>query len=785
MKPRGVDYNSWMATLGITTSQAGVYQKQNGYNEILEKRTPLWKIILGHLFSPISLMLMTASALSFIGESNFDGFFILILLLLNIGITLAQEHKADTAVAELNKGLTTTVRTMRDGTWNIISSRELVPGDVITLKAGDVIPADALLLETNHASADEAALTGESLPKEKNVGDPLYSGSFLASGLVVAQITTIGGHTSFGKTILKADTAPKQSALERDILRISRLLSFASIVAVCILTTVLVISHASWLTVIQLDLSLIIAGIPISLPTVMTLIIAYGVIGLAKKQVIVRRLSALQELANTNLLLTDKTGTLTKNKIGIHEVKSYGTFSSDVVRAYAALVAHEEPEEIINRAFVGHTLPVGISDTHYTPADSIRKHATLTFTERDTVYTIAFGAPHTIESMSFLADVDHATFLQDVSNFAARGFRTLAIARTEGSREEKMELMGVISLSDELRDDAPQTIQFLAENGIQAVMVTGDDRAIAREIGNTLHLPGDAVISHAELIAQGWDAVNKETFLHTRAFAEILPEDKYELVQKAKNFYTVASNGDGVNDLPAVKAAHVGFAVANAVPALKGAADIVLLTDGISVMRDAFIEGRKIFERLYSYSLYRISESFRLIVTIVILGLILGSYPLTPLQLILIALLNDIPIISLATDRVRIGNQPSKIVARDRFLQSIAYGMIGVANSIIFFFVARDFLHLSLPVVETLFFLKLTVSGHLLVYVAHTKERWWRFLPSKAVIIATTLTQIIATILALTGFLMPAPAPWKTVLLVWGWSFIFMQLSELVKRRAK
>jgi H+-transporting ATPase len=225
----------------------------------------------------------------------------------------------------------------------------------------------------------------------------------------------------------------------------------------------------------------------------------------------------------------------------------------------------------------------------------------------------------------------------------------------------------------------------------------------------------------------------------------------------------------------------VGFAVKNAVDALKGAADIVLLTDGITVMSEAFLEGRKIFARLYSYSLYRISESFRLVVTIAILGLLTGSYPLSPLQLIILALLNDVPIISLATDRVKIAHRPSLINVREQFSTSILFGVVGVANSLLLYFIATNYLHLPLAVVQTLFFLKLTIGGHLLIYITHTRERWWRFLPSKTVIIATVTTQLIATIFAVSGFFMPAPISWKLALLVWIWAIFFMQISELVK----
>jgi H+-transporting ATPase len=365
------------------------------------------------------------------------------------------------------------------------------------------------------------------------------------------------------------------------------------------------------------------------------------------------------------------------------------------------------------------------------------------------------------------------------------GYRTLALASVAGGDEKGMTLLGAFALSDELRGDARSVVRFLHDNGIGVAMVTGDNRAIAQQIAHELELPGSRVVARDELLREGWGNITPQTLAETQAFAEILPEDKLALIERTRQFYTVAANGDGVNDLPAVKAANVGFAVKNAVDALKSAADIVLLSDGIGVMRDAFIEGRTIFARLYTYSLYRISESFRLICTIVILGLATGTYPLSPLQLILLALLNDIPIISLATDRVKIAKRPVHINVGAQFLQSVYYGSVGVVNSLLLYVFAVYYLRLPTPIVETLFFLKLTVSGHLLLYVAHTRERWWRYLPSVPVIVATTATQALATLLALTGALMPAPLSWRLVVFVWVWSFVFMQISEAVKRRGK
>jgi H+-transporting ATPase len=728
-------------------------------------------------------MLLLAALLSYASGKDFDGFFILFLLVLNVGITVWQEHKADTAVEKLNEHLAVSVKALRDGAWRMIPARLLAPGDLIGLKSGDMIPADAAVVEATSASANEAALTGESLPKEKRPGEQLYSGSFLASGFVTAAVTAVGRATSFGKTLAKADSAPKKSSLEKDILRITRFLSLLSLAAVAVLSAVLLSGHTPLSEVVRLDLSLVIAGIPISLPTVMTLIISFGVVALASKGAVVRRLSSLEELANTNFLLTDKTGTLTRNHIVVNEVISYGAAGEGEVRRLGALIAAQGPDETLNRAVLaGVAAPGAVNVRAYRPADSTTKRATLVYEAEDRARVAVLGAPQVVESFCRLSAETRARFEADIDRLAERGYRTLALAGGEGEAEEGLSLMGVFALSDELREDAKEVIRFLQDNGVGVAMVTGDNRAIAREIAKKLAIPGERVITREELGRGGAEALDAAAFASAQAFAEVLPEDKLALVARARRFFTVAANGDGVNDLPAVKAASVGFAVSNAVDALKGAADIVLLSPGIGVMRDAFIEGRKIFGRLYVYSLYRISESFRLIVTILVLGLIAGAYPLSPLQLILLALLNDIPIVSLATDRLKPAHQPSKINVRGQFAQSVLYGMVGVANSLLLFFLAANYLHLPLAVVETMFFLKLTVGGHLLIYVAHTEERWWRYLPSGAVIAATACTQMVATLLAVTGWLMPAAISWQLALLVWVWAFLFMQISELVKR---
>lgn len=771
---------------GIASEKARELLKQYGFNEIPEKHVGIFHKVFKNIISPIALMLILASILSFLLRKSFDGYFILVLLLINIVITLWQENKADNAIKKLNENLQQKVKVLRDNVWHYIESRLLVPGDLIQLQSGDVIPADGTIIEANHVSINESALTGESLPKDKKGHNPVFSGSFIASGIAVIEITGTGTKTSFGKTLFSVERVIKRSLLEKDIISISKFLTVLSLVAVIILTTVFILQKVSLLELLTLDLSLIIAGIPISLPTVMTLIIEFGVLNLAKKNVIVRRLSALEDLANVNFLLTDKTGTLTKNKITVQDVYAYDGFTHNDVLIYASILASSEGDNPIDLAITEkvHELHLDIpifTKVDFTPADSKRKRSSIVVKKDNKDTLVSIGAPQIIARYCSFTTKIQEKFDREVETLAKNGYRTLAVAISRTKKEEHMQVVGLIALSDTLREDAKPVVGFLKENGISVAMVTGDNRAIAANIALQLALDDGDIVTKEQLDKMDWKNINAQLYLHTGAFAEVLPEDKFHLVERAKKFFVIAANGDGVNDLPAIKAANVGIAVKNAVSALKTTADIVLLSDGISVIKDAIIESRKIFARLYTYSLYRISESLRLIVTITILGILYRVYPLTALQIIVVALLNDIPIISLAFDKVKIASRPAKINAKKRFTLSSLYGLVGIANSLILFFIIRNILHLDWGAIQTIYFLKLTVSGHMLIYVAHTKQRWWKFLPSKEVIWATTITQLIASLLAFTGFLMPSKISLFVILLIWIWSFFWMQIGELVK----
>jgi len=787
-----------MAHLGLTINEAERALQKYGPNDVSEDKKGVVKKFLAPLYSPISLMLLGAALLSYFGKRFFDCYFILGLYFLNYVIQKWQEFKADKAIAQLRSRLSFEVWTLRDGKWVFVNAKKLVPGDYIRLGLGSMIPADAEVLSCKNLSINEAVLSGESMPKTKRKGDKIFSGSFVATGNVQARVTATGKNTYFGKTIFSIEQPNVKSILEKDILTIARFLTAVSLIAVCILSTAFILKGFNLNDLLILDISLVIAGIPIALPAVMAIILSIGAAKLALKQVIVRRLSALQDLANVNLLLTDKTGTLTKNEIRVANVVSYiKGVSTDHILEMAGYAVPREAPDAIDSAILNKLIHMGkisdISDTDgaevikSVPYDSDRKRSTALVQVEDKKILISLGAPQVVQALSkFKSRPEESRFEKDVYYAAESGYRTLAVAiKKKGGRlstfsEKNMEIAGLIFLADPLDETSKETLHFMKKNGIDVKIVTGDNVLITKRIVGELGLHGQ-VLSEKEV--QKFYK-NDEDFSNwladVSAFAQIMPKDKLELVKSAKKHFIVASTGDGINDLPALRVANVGIAVSGAVSALKSMADIVLLGHGLAVIKDAILESRKIFSRLYTYSVYRISESFRLIVTIFILGLAYGFYPLLPLQIILLAFLNDIPIISLALDKVKISQKPSEIKTKERFILSLLFGSVGTANSILLFLLAFA-VHLPLPIIQTMFFLKLTVSGHSLIFVAHTKERWWKFLPSKEVITATVATQIFATILALTGFLMPVKISWVAVVFVWVWALIWMQVSEFMK----
>lgn len=768
----------------LTDAEAEEKIKEFGYNEIPDAPSQRLKKIMKMVVSPMNLMLLLAAALSFATKKDFDAFFILSLFLLNIFISFWHEQKADATIQKLRKSLAIIVEVLRSDVWKSINSRDLVPGDVVRLKMGAIIPADGKIIESSDVSCNESALTGESLPVEKKIGDMCYSGAYLVSGICIVVISATGGRTRTGKTIIQVEDEPKRSQLDNDVMQVTRLLMLLSAFAITVISGVLLYKHQPMLEVLTVDLSLVIAGIPISLPTVMSLIVSIGVMRLAEKKIIVRRLSSLQNLSGVSLLLSDKTGTLTKNRVEIASVKVYDPWTeTDAVNL--AIAAEGWGSGPIQQSVQAYQMSKGILDQEigvetFIPYNSDTKHSETVITWKGKTRTVIFGAPQSVALLSKLTSEELFAFRESIDAYAADGYRTMSVAVSlDGTKAAGMSLVATFLLSDTAYEDAPGVIAFMEKCGISTKMVTGDNHAIGSRVAKELAIDGSVVV-RSDLAEKPIESMTQDGFNSVAVFAEMFPSDKYHIVEYGKLQHVVAVTGDGVNDIPPVRASDVGIATSNAVDSLKESADIVLLNEGVASIKDAIIEARKIFARLNGYITYRISESFRLIFGILLATILFGAQPITAIQLIILSLLNDIPIISLAFNRVDIPWLLPKNNTKRRSLLGSSLGFIGVLNSIIFIFLARNILHLDWPVISTLFFLKLTVSGHLLILVAHTKRVWYEYLPSKVVLISLFTTQVIATFFALSGFLMAA-ANWRLVGVVWIWALIWMQVSELVK----
>ncbi|HDH07583.1 MAG TPA: HAD family hydrolase, partial [Candidatus Moranbacteria bacterium] len=482
-----------MISDGLTSEEARKKLEKYGFNKIDEKKENFLRKVFHWFLSPISLMLLGAASLSLFSGKKFDFYFILILILINFFVAFWQERKADNAIKKLQEHLSVKVNVKRDGKWKTVDSSNLVPGDLIRLNVGDIVSADVSILAASNLFINEAVLTGESLPQEKKDGDKVFSGAFVVTGQGEARVTATGKNTYFNKTLLAVEKSEKRSILETDIMLIAKFLALLSISAVTILTLFFLLRGEKILELTTIALSLIIAGIPISLPTVITLIISLGVLSLAKKGSIVRRISSLEDLANVDLLFTDKTGTLTKNEIQAGKIIPYGASEKDVL-FFSFLAEAGNETNPINRAIIKRAKESGSIEQDYKiinfiPADSERKRSTTYAVVGGEKITVSSGAPQIIESLCDLSDDQKIVLRKDIQSAADEGHRAILVAvNKSGHKEEKMKLVGMILLSDTLYPGTRKIIRFLEDSGMEVRMVTGDHRGIAQKIGREVGL---------------------------------------------------------------------------------------------------------------------------------------------------------------------------------------------------------------------------------------------------------------------------------------------------------
>ena len=829
-------------TKGLPDSEVQMRRQRYGYNEIEEKGEPLWHRIFRRFWGPIPWMIEVAAILSAVVQKWDDFTIIAIMLLVNAGLDFFQEHRALNALKALKQRFKAEIIVLRNGEFKTIPARELVPGDIIKLLIGNIVPADVQLLQGDYLALDQSALTGESLPVDKKANDVAYASTIVKQGEMLAVVVNTGIHTNFHTVVelVARASLEERSHFQKMVIRIGDFLILITIILVVLIVMVSLFRHENFLEIARFALVLSVAAIPVALPAVLSVTMAVGAINLARRQAIVSKLTAIEELAGVGVFCSDKTGTLTKNEMQVSEpVVFEGHDAADLFRvaALASKLENQDPIEVPIFQYIQAQQPAldwqSYQQLSFTPFDPVRKRTEAQIEKDGDRFVAVKGAAQVLLGMTQLSDEQMHDINQTVDQLAAKGYRTLAVGRRRG--EAPLELLGLIPLYDPPREDSKQVIADMQNYGLEIKMVTGDNLAIAREIGSLLgleqrtlraaQLSGSAgnemlnlaaVLSTAiyqrlrpevsrkdaqhfadevmQTVGELYDTrlLDRE-FIHTHEsaivemiesiniFAEVVPEDKYRIVatlQKAGRI--VAMTGDGVNDAPALKKADCGIAVSNATDAARAAADIILTAPGLSVINEAVKQARITFERMKSYSIFRITETIRIILFMTLSIVVFNFYPITALMIILLALLNDLPILAIAYDNTRVSQQPVRWNMPELLTISSVLGIMGVIASFLLFFLLRE-AGFAEPVIQSMLFLKLIVAGHSTLYITRTEGWFWqRPYPAPLLFGATFGTEILGTLIAVYGIFI-SPIGWEYALWMWAYALAWFVINDVVK----
>ncbi|MDA8165617.1 MAG: plasma-membrane proton-efflux P-type ATPase, partial [Desulfobacteraceae bacterium] len=746
--------------------------------------------LLRYFWGPIPWMIEVAALLSLVVRHWTDLAIIGFLLVFNAAVGFWQEHQAANALEALKGELALTARVRRDGRWQKLPARGLVPGDLIRLGLGDIVPADVKLARGDFVMIDQSALTGESLPVEKKNGDVAYSGSTVRQGEMAALVAATGAGTYFARTARLVEKAGAASHFQKAVLAIGDYLIYLSVLLAFLLVLAQLFRGEHPLVILQFVLILVIAAIPVAMPAVLSVTMALGALKLSRMKAIVSRLQSIEEIAGIDVLCSDKTGTLTRNQLTLGKVHRFAAADDQDLILAAALVSDRESPDAIDAAVLGGLPWEKELDAYrpvsFVPFDPVRKRTEAVVRDAGgRELRVAKGAPQVIMEMCRLSREQEKEAGEAVDQLAQKGYRTLGVARA--AAPGSWQLLGLLPLYDPPREDSADTIKRAIAHGIQVKMVTGDNVAIAREIARELGLPADIVNAEAVFGADdGADRLAPETQKRIEAadgFAQVFPEHKYSIVKTLQaRDHLVAMTGDGVNDAPALKQADVGIAVSGATDAARAAAALVLTAPGLSVIIDAVEEARRIFERMTSYAIYRITETIRIMFFVVAAMIVFNFYPITTVMIVLLAVLNDLPIMTIAYDQTLLKQEPVRWDMPRVMIVATVLGLIGVLETFLLLVIARNFLRVDGAQLSSVIYLKLAVAGHLTLFVARTpRPMWSRPFPAPLLVAAVLSTQAIAALIVGFGVLVP-PIPWRYVGFIWAYCLAWVVVEDWAKR---
>jgi H+-transporting ATPase len=772
---------------GLTESEAVHRLQKFGFNEVSEKKQNSFFAFLKRYWGPMPWLLELAIILSVVLKHYLEAGIIFALLTINTVIGQIQSRGSQKALAALKKRLAINARVLRGGNWSTKEAREIVPGDIISVGLGDIVPADAKII-SGDLSIDQSILTGESLTVSARESAVIYSGSIVKRGEAKCVVVNTGANTYFSKTAELVKTAKPKSHQEQIMLAIVKYMMYLGIAALILVAIYAVIIGTGFVSILTFAIIFLMGAVPVALPAVLAIVQSVGAVELSKKGVLVTRLDSIEDAASIDILCLDKTGTITQNQLSVGEVIPFGDIATNEVVLMAGLACQAQSKDTIDTALLQYSKSIDIQPSShqcvsFTPFEPATKRSEAIIASGEKTFRVIKGAPQTVILLcQTLNEASKKNLNQKVEALSQKGYRALGVARSPVGDLANMEFVGLISLADPPRPDSKNMIEGIRELGVKPLMLTGDNIAIAKEIASQVGI-GNRIIRMDDI--RNLDETEQAKIIdESDGFAEIYPEDKYKIVKLLQSKgHMVGMTGDGVNDAPALKQAELGIAVSSSTDVAKASASMVLTEPGVAVIIEALKTSRHIYQRMLTWVINKVTKVIQVIGLLTIGFFWFHDLVVSLLGMTLLIFANDFVTMSLATDNVNYTATPNNWNVKNITFASLMVGALLVIEGAIALFIGSRYFHLQLAQLQTFTVLMLIFTSQFRVYIVRERKYFWSSFPGRELAISTIAALVVFSLLGAYGLIIPALAPYQ-VLFVLGYSALFTLAIDFPKYEA-